>query len=137
MRCEPYNLRAADNDAAILLTVCEDRDDWHALAVFDALRDALNAAGIAEPTPAGARCPPCSRSVNRQVDRTVPRRPPRLHRLADLQNQPAPAAGQRHRTREDRAASPAPRRHGPAAGPDDLRALRRRMAVRYHTRRGA
>jgi hypothetical protein len=137
MRCEPYNLRAADNDAAILLTVCEDRDDWHALAVFDALRDALNAAGIAEPTPAGARCPPCSRSVNRQVDRTVPRRPPRLHRLADLQNQPAPAAGQRHRTREDRAASPAPRRHGPAAGPDDLRTLRRRMAVRYHTRRGA
>lgn len=38
---------------------------------------------------------------------------------------------------EDRAVSPAPRRHGPAAGPDDLRALRRRMAVRYHTRRGA
>jgi hypothetical protein len=38
MRCEPYNLRAADNDAAILLAVCEDRYDWHALAVFDALR---------------------------------------------------------------------------------------------------
>jgi hypothetical protein len=37
------NLRAANNDAA-LLAVCDDRHDVHAHAVLDALRDALKLA---------------------------------------------------------------------------------------------
>src|SRR5271166_1138232 len=40
------NLRAADNDAVILLAVCDEQHDRHAHAVLDALRDALNTAGI-------------------------------------------------------------------------------------------
>jgi hypothetical protein len=40
------NLRAADNDAVILLAVCDGQHDRHAHAVLDALRDALNTAGI-------------------------------------------------------------------------------------------
>jgi len=40
------NLRAADNDGAILLAVCDEPHNRHALAVLDALRDAFNTAGI-------------------------------------------------------------------------------------------
>jgi Domain of unknown function (DUF4192) len=40
------NLRAADNDAAVLLAVCDQPHDRHAAAILDALRDALDTAGI-------------------------------------------------------------------------------------------
>ena len=40
------HLHAADNDAAILLAVCDARHDRHAAAILDALRDALHTAGI-------------------------------------------------------------------------------------------
>ena len=40
------NLRPDTNHAAILLAVCDERHDWHALTVLDTLRDALADAGI-------------------------------------------------------------------------------------------
>jgi hypothetical protein len=40
------NLRPLDNHAAILLSVCDEQHNPHALAVLDTLREALNAAGI-------------------------------------------------------------------------------------------
>ena len=40
------NVRTADNHAAILLVVCDPGHDEHARTILDALRDALNAAGI-------------------------------------------------------------------------------------------
>jgi len=40
------NLHTRDNDAAILLVVCDARHDEHAAILLDALRDALHTAGI-------------------------------------------------------------------------------------------
>lgn len=40
------NLRSADNHGAVLLAVCDDIHNRHALAVLDSLRDALTAAEI-------------------------------------------------------------------------------------------
>jgi hypothetical protein len=40
------HLRPADNHAAILLAVCDQRHDIHALAILDTVRDAFEAAGI-------------------------------------------------------------------------------------------
>ena len=60
----------------------------------------------------------------RAVDRADPRRPPRLHRLGPVRDQPKAAAGQRHRTRRRSRRRPRPRGHRAAAGPGDLRALR-------------
>ena len=60
----------------------------------------------------------------RAVDRADPRRPPRLHQLGPVRDQPAAAAGQRHRARRRPRRRPRPRRHRPAAGPGHLRALR-------------
>ena len=60
----------------------------------------------------------------RAVDRADPRRPPRLHQLGPVRDQPEAAAGQRHRARRRPRRRPRPRRHRPAAGPGHLRALR-------------
>lgn len=40
------NLRAADNAAAILIAVCDQRHDQHAHHILDALRDSLSSSGI-------------------------------------------------------------------------------------------
>jgi len=40
------NLRPETNHAAVLLAVCDQPHEWHALTVLDALRVALSAAGI-------------------------------------------------------------------------------------------
>ena len=40
------NLRPDTNHAAILLAVCDQRHDWHAVTVLDSLREALSGAGI-------------------------------------------------------------------------------------------
>lgn len=40
------NLRSADNHGAVLLAVCDDQHNPHALTLLDALRDALTTAGI-------------------------------------------------------------------------------------------
>src|SRR5258708_3028359 len=40
------NLRHVDNHAAVLLAVCDERYNRHAVAVLDALRGALDTAGI-------------------------------------------------------------------------------------------
>ena len=60
----------------------------------------------------------------RAVDRAVPRGAPRLHQLGPVRDQPAPAAGQRHRPRRRPRRGPRPGRHRAAARPGHLRALR-------------
>lgn len=40
------NLRPETNHAAVLLAVCDESYEWHAVTVLDALSDALRAAGI-------------------------------------------------------------------------------------------
>ena len=60
----------------------------------------------------------------RAVDRADPRRPPRLHQLGPVRDQPEAAAGQRHRARRRPRRRPRPRGHRAAAGPGHLRALR-------------
>jgi Domain of unknown function (DUF4192) len=40
------NLRPENNHAAVLLAVCDQPHDWHALTILDALRVALHTAGI-------------------------------------------------------------------------------------------
>ena len=60
----------------------------------------------------------------RAVDRADPRRPPRLHQLGPVRDQPAAAAGQRHRARRRPRRRPRPGRNRAAAGPGHLRALR-------------
>ncbi|MEE6140590.1 DUF4192 domain-containing protein [Mycobacterium sp. 050128] len=40
------NLRAETSHAAVLLAVCDESHEWHALTVLDTLREALRAAGI-------------------------------------------------------------------------------------------
>ena len=60
----------------------------------------------------------------RAVDRADPRRPPRLHQLGPVRDQPEAAAGQRHRPRRRPRRRPRPRRARAAAGPGHLRALR-------------
>ena len=60
----------------------------------------------------------------RAVDRADPRRPPRLHQLGPIRNQPETVAGQRHRARRRPRRRPRPGRNRPAAGPGHLRALR-------------
>ena len=60
----------------------------------------------------------------RAVDRADPRRPPRLHQLGPVRDQPEAAAGQRHRARRRSRRRPRPRRVRAAAGPGHLRALR-------------
>ena len=40
------NLRPDTNHAAILLAVCDQRHDWHAVTILDSLREALSGAGI-------------------------------------------------------------------------------------------
>ncbi|MDV6979319.1 DUF4192 family protein, partial [Mycobacterium intracellulare] len=40
------NLRPETTHAAVLLAVCDQPHEWHALTILDALRDALRAAGI-------------------------------------------------------------------------------------------
>ena len=60
----------------------------------------------------------------RAVDRADPRRPPRLHQLGPVRDQPEAAAGQRHRARRRPRRRPRPGRNRAAAGPGHLRALR-------------
>ena len=60
----------------------------------------------------------------RAVDRADPRRPPRLHQLGPVRDQPEAAAGQCHRARRRSRRRPRPRGHRAAAGPGHLRALR-------------
>ena len=53
----------------------------------------------------------------------IRKRPPRLHQLGPVPDQPAAAAGQRHRARRRPRGGPRPGRNRPAAGPGDMRAL--------------
>ena len=72
----------------------------------------------------------------RAVDRADPRRPPRLHHLGPVRDQPALLLANAAAHGADRAAGPA--REGPALlqGLAICGRCGRRMTVRYHTRRG-
>ena len=60
----------------------------------------------------------------RPVDRAHPRRPPRLHHLGPVRDQPAPCSPQRRRPRPRPRRRSRPRRPRPAARPRRLRPLR-------------